>query len=923
MAAWRTAAGEPHVIADIPRAHQQLLPRDRAAVLLPRPGRAGRGTTVVTAPAGYGKTSLLAEHVRSLRAEGRGAAWVTLSDLPPPDTSRSTPTPDAAADDLWDAVTSALVGAVARMGVPAQRSGSADRVVDVRDHRTRAVPPGRSPLLAGGGGAPASVEAVGPGPDRWARLVAAMAEVGEPIVLVLDDAHTVQDHARLSALSQLASLRAEVVHVVWVGRHEPAVGLSRRRLLGDVVDIGANDLVLRRSEVAELLAWSDPEVDEAVIEEVWSRSEGWPAAVRLLSPGGPAADALLEAYLESDVLGHLSEATVDVLRRTSIAPTVPVDLAVRLTGRTDAGAALEEAARAVGLVQHVGHERESFRVHPELRALLQSQLHDRDAGAFHLLNREAATWSAQAGDDAGTVRHAAAADDPELFRRVLVRHGVGCILAGGAVDLRHVLEQRAPVTRTPAEVALHALSVLALGDATTADALLVHLRTLRGTERWSPQLQDLFDAAVVRRGRYPDRPMPPELTETVRAMRDPERRDRLSIDVTMHVMVDLADLDSRDGRHAEATAELERARALAELYGYPELALACLVQLAGIASTVDGLGAARPYAATAVERAHSAGRAGSPVLVFAHTILAWSAHQQLDDRAARRHLDDALAMVESTVDPGVVASVRCAEAFIGYAAGDKHGALHRLHRVVGSFGATGTIGATPAMLAQVLPRALRIYLAQGEWTWAQQCLDLLDVALPRTGETALAHAMWARARHRHDLARRLLADAVRAGLGFVTADARVELLLLRSVVLDEVGDRGGSHDALTQALAAAAPDELVRPFADAGPALVPLLVAAGGRVGQLEAWRARVTDLVLAHRAADPATGMGAAGLTPREMAVLADLPSLLPLSAIAAHHHVSLNTLKTQVKAIYRKLGASSRHEAVTVARTSGLLQP
>jgi LuxR family maltose regulon positive regulatory protein len=910
VAAWRTAAGGLRTTADIPRAHHQLLPRERAAALLPRPGVTGRATTVVTAPAGYGKTTLLAEHVRSLRDDGLAAAWVTLSDLPPADASERDPaTADAVVEALWDAVTSALVGALTLTRVPAQRP-------------------------------PATGRAVAPGPDRWARLVATLESPGEPIVLVLDDTHAVRDPARLAALSQLASHRTDVVHVVWSGRHEPAVGLSRRRLLGDVVDIGASDLVLRRSEVAQLLEWTDlvaapapgelhvvtaddlriSTVDDARVEEVWLRSEGWPAAVRLLAPGGPAADAQLEAYLESEVLGHLGEETVDVLRRTSIATTVPVDLAVRLTGRDDAGALLEEAAREVGLVQHVGHERMAFRLHRELRALLEAQLHDRDATGYRRLHREAAGWAAQAGDDAGAVRHAARADDPALFQRALLRHGVGCILAGGAEDLRHLLEQRAPVTRTPPETALHTLSALALGDATTADALLVHLRSLRGTDQWSSRLQDLFDAAVVRRGRYPDQPFPPELPGALLAMRDPERRDRLSIDVTMHVMVDLAGLDARDGRHEAAAAELERARALAELYGYPELALTCLVQLAGIATTADGIGAARPYAATAVERAVAADRAGSLVLTFAHTVLAWAAFQQLDDVGARRHLDDALATVGSTVDPGVVASVLCCEAFIGYAAGDKHAALHRLHRVVGEFGSATT---EPAMLAQVLPRALRIYLAQGEWTWAQQCLDLLDEALPRTGETALAHAMWSRARHRDDLARRLLADAVRGGVRFVTTDARVELLLLRAIVLEEVGDRGGSHDALTQALAAAAPDELVRPFADAAPAVVPLLVAAGGRVGQLEAWRLRVTDMVLAARAGEPADRPGHAGLTPREMAVLADLPSLLPLSAIAAHHHVSLNTLKTQVKAIYRKLGATSRHEAVTVARTSGLLRP
>jgi LuxR family transcriptional regulator, maltose regulon positive regulatory protein len=905
VGAWRTSAGDTEAGADLPRVHVELLHRERVAALLPRPVPDDTPLTVVTAPAGYGKTSALGEHVRSLRAAGHPAAWFSLGPrVRDP-------------DDLWTGLGAALVRALSLVGVPVQRTGptGAESRQPVPRH------PGADSVAEV---LTATLSVGGRAEERWSRLADSLDGLGEPLVLVLDDVHLVRDRAVLAALAQVAAHRTDTVHVVWSGRHEPAVGLARRRLLGEVVDIGVAELALTREEVADLLTHDDADpVDPARLQDVWTRTEGWPAAVRLLAGGGDRPGDLqgadpLSAYIEGELLSVLPEATLDVLRSVSVARTVPVELGVRLSGRADAGAALEQVARTLGLVRRTGRDRSVYRLHPALREVLEADLHDRDAQAHRRLHAEAATWAGHAGDHGGAVRHAAAAGDVEAYQRALSRHGLGWILAGGSDELRAVLEAEAPAQRTPEEVVHHALAVLALGDAATGDALLVHLRSLRAAGDWSPRLEDLFQAAVLRRGRYPDVPQAPELPQVLAAMRDPERRERLAIDVTLHVMVDLAGIDANAGDPATAAADLEQARALAELYGYPELALHCLVQLAGIAASTRGIGAARRYAEPAVERAAAVGREDSQALAFAHTVLAWSAHQALDDVGSRAHLDRALAAAGSVVDPGVATAVRCCEAFVAYAAGDRHTALLRLHRAISDF-AQGTTN--PAVVAHVVPRALRICLAQGEWTWAQECLDLVDQLLPGTGEAALVHAVWSRARHREDLSRRLLADAVRRPLPCVTTDAWVELHLLRAVLLEEVGDRGGSHDALVEALVAAEPDDLVRPFAEAGDRLFPLLVEASGRVGHLEPWRSRVTTLVLAARPSARPGGAELAGLTPREMAVLADLPSLLPLSAIAARHHVSLNTLKTQVKAIYRKLGVSSRHAAVTAARMSGLL--
>jgi LuxR family transcriptional regulator, maltose regulon positive regulatory protein len=131
------------------------------------------------------------------------------------------------------------------------------------------------------------------------------------------------------------------------------------------------------------------------------------------------------------------------------------------------------------------------------------------------------------------------------------------------------------------------------------------------------------------------------------------------------------------------------------------------------------------------------------------------------------------------------------------------------------------------------------------------------------------------------------------------------------------GRAANAHEQLLAALHLAAPLGLERPFSER-PVLLGLLRGAQGRFGHHESF---VEELLAPTAAPAIPADDDARRLTPTEVAVLRDLPSLLTLTEIADARAVSVNTVKTHLRSIYRKLGVSARRDAVEAARRRGLL--
>jgi LuxR family transcriptional regulator, maltose regulon positive regulatory protein len=222
----------------------------------------------------------------------------------------------------------------------------------------------------------------------------------------------------------------------------------------------------------------------------------------------------------------------------------------------------------------------------------------------------------------------------------------------------------------------------------------------------------------------------------------------------------------------------------------------------------------------------------------------------------------------------------------------------------------------PAILAFAAPLAVRICFELGEHGLARALATDLSGQLPDPGEPALLRAMLLHESGRHDAARGELEPVLKghARCHVVTTDIRVHLL-----AAELEGDRGNAsrmHELVCEAMQLAEPVEVIQPFLET-VRVRDHLGTGEGRFGRLEAF----AGLVRAAASRQPLAHLPGPRLTPGEIAVLRELPSLMSLREIAASRSLSLNTVKSHLRSIYRKLGVTGRREAVEAARRRDLL--
>ncbi|MDQ4117803.1 MAG: hypothetical protein M3235_12680 [Actinomycetota bacterium] len=296
----------------MPRVAPAVIRRRRLDEIIESEQADSSSAVLVCAPAGYGKTTLLALHAQRLKSVDRLIAWMTCDRH------------DADASHLWQAVLTALTAAVRRL--PAHL-----RPPDPFDSLT----------------APPTM-------DRafLAELTAAVEALDAPITLVLDDFHEVHDPAVLDGVTDFVRNLPDRLTLVISARRDPAIPLHRLRLDGRLTEIRGADLAFDLGEVEEVLRGQDVRLDPADLTTLWRRTEGWPAAVRLacLSLAHEADPALFVAnfagddsavagYLVAEILSRRSEGDRQFLLDTCVADELTAELAAdeRTPGRCSTG----------------------------------------------------------------------------------------------------------------------------------------------------------------------------------------------------------------------------------------------------------------------------------------------------------------------------------------------------------------------------------------------------------------------------------------------------------------------------------------------------------------------------------------------------------------------------------------------------------
>ncbi|MEU1762174.1 LuxR C-terminal-related transcriptional regulator [Micromonospora sp. NPDC005257] len=847
--------------------------------------------TLVCAPAGWGKTTALSTWAQGER-DGPSPAWVTVAD-------------GETTGRLWGYLAAAL------------RTAAADD------------PDGPPPVPDGP-----------PRPEQLEALAAALAARERHVLLVLDDLHRVTDPDALAGLEFLLRHADGRLRLVAGARSEPPLALHHWRLSGELTVIGPDDLAFTADEVADLLVAHGVSVPAPAVTRLAERTTGWPAGLRLaalvLGDDADPARAVdrfagdqpdVAAYLRDEVLAPLQPATRDVLRRVVVAGAVHADLAVALTGRSDAGHLLAEAAREGGFLHRDGGDPQWFRPHPLLADVLRDELDRLPADEVRELHRRAAGWYGAHDRPAEALRHALLAgewtDATELF---VTRWPELAPDEPAAVPAPP--EPPAEAVRRDPELALAAAAERAYaGDRVAADAQL--RRALAQADDLPAPRRDRFgrlaaavELSLARIGgdheevrRAADRllstgPAQASPTGPDAGAGDPragtaERYDVRAVAGAADGLAALA-----EGELSTARDRFAAAREAARRAGRPRTELLCVSRSALLEAARGALRSAEDLAREALVMPQCQGWSSRSDCGYAYLALAFVDWQRDRPAEATAHL--ALAG-PAGAEPGGAALTALCRAGLLADGGDPGGALRTLTEA-------RTAAPGPELAGRLAADEAQVRAAVGDLDGARALLD----AAGHGPAPALASARLRLRAGDAQAAERTLPDWTAPGAADWPLPVRLGAGLLDAALADAGGGARRAGRLLEEVLALAEPDGLRRVFTRADPGVRDLLAA---RLDSGTAYWATVSELV---RGVDarPATATPAAPartldepLTERELTVLRYLQSILSNVEIAAELSLSVNTVKTHVRNIYRKLDATRRRDAVRRARELRLI--
>jgi LuxR family maltose regulon positive regulatory protein len=277
-----------------------------------------------------------------------------------------------------------------------------------------------------------------PGASLWTtavpRLARAASELDEPVVLVLDDAHLIRDADAADAVYAVAEQLPLGSVFALAARATPLLSLPSLRAQGRLLDIDPDDLALTRREAELLMRAAGLDIEHDELDELTRKTEGWPAALSLVAlslvesmhrdrDAMPAitGDRHVADYLAAEYFSGLSAGELDFMRKTAILDRVCGSLCDAALGITGSGNRLASIERANHFLRPLDGGREWYRYHRLLRDILRQDLVRSEPAAISELHARAADWFEANGDDESALEHANDAGDVDRAARLTAR----------------------------------------------------------------------------------------------------------------------------------------------------------------------------------------------------------------------------------------------------------------------------------------------------------------------------------------------------------------------------------------------------------------------------------------------------------------------------------------------------------------------
>ena len=913
----------------IPPPPPKVVHRQRLITRLNEGLAAGRksGVTLISAPAGFGKTTLISEWIA---CSGRPVAWLSLAD----------------------------------------RDSDLARFLTYFVAALRTVMPGigEEVLVALQSSQPPAIEQI------LTVLLNEITTHPDQTILVLDDYHMIDSKPVDQALTFLLEHLPPQMHLVITTREDPQLPLARLRAQGRLTELRASDLRFTPSEAAQFLNQAmSQNLSASDIAALEDRTEGWVAGLQLaaLSMQGQqdisgfirsfAGDhQYIVDYLVEEVLQRQPEPVRNFLLQTAILDRLNGPLCDAVIGNHPEGAGqpsgktrLETLQRGNFFVIPLDDKRHWYRYHHLFAEVLRLHLLAEQPDQIPVLHRRASEWYEHNGSAADAIRHALAgqdfaraADQVERIFPTMSRNRQEAILLGWLKALPEALIRDRPVLCN-----LYAGALMQTGEIQAVETWLL------AAERWLI----LPDGGRER----------PDGASVTMVVADKEEFRRLPGAVAMHraglalilgnvagtmeyarQALDLApeddylrrggaaallglanwtngDLEPAQRMYAEGMVWIQRADFISDVIG-------CALALADITIAQGRL----REAVHVYERAlHLAAEHGTPTMRGTADMLVGMSElyrEQNDLQAAIQFLRRSQGQGEHTGLPQNRYRWRVAMAYIREAQGDLEGALGLLDEAERLY-----VGDFSPNVRPVAASKTRVWAALGRldkaFAWARErsLTAQDDLSYLREFEhITLARILLAQYKSDHadssfleilGLLERLLKAAQDGG----RAGSTIEILVLQALAHQAQGDLPAALLPLEQALALAEPEGYVRMFVDEGPLMAQLLQEAGahgimpGYTGKLlAAFKTQGQESASPSLVpTSPTSQTLIEPLSQRELAILRLFKTELSGPEIAQELVIALSTVRTHTKSIFSKLDVNNRRSAVRRAAELGLM--
>ncbi len=882
-------------------------------LLVARPGLQSRmmegmrgPLTLVTAPAGFGKTTLVAF---CIAGSGMVAAWLSLDKT------------DNQVGRFLNYLVAALHQADSTVGDEAAQLMAAQ------------MPP----------------EAI------LTSLINDLDAAGSEVVLVLDDYQFITGQAVHEKVAFLLEYCPKTFHLVIASRSDPPLPLSRLRARGQTVELRAADLRFTGEEATQFLnGLMGLHLDAGAVAALAERTEGWVAGLQMaaLSVQGRSdvdhfirefagTNRFIMDFMLEEVLARESKETQTFLFQTAILTRLSGALCDAVTGAAGGQEMLEALERRNLFVVSLDDERRWYRYHHLFADLLQARLNQAEPDRVAPLLSRAAEWCEQEGQIAEAVNYSLAAADYERAARMIARYW-GAIASTGEIETvwswlaaipEAVIRDSAPLGAAycwmlwltgqidaieahvmDAERALAGPVALKARDGHDEDyaTLPAELAALRAfVARYRSEFESACALAERALGLIPpDLPLP--------------------VDTQLRGQILLALASAYDGAgDLENAVAAYRETIRLSRSGASAIGVGITIRLAGVLRMLGRLRAADAACREALEYVAAQGMARLPASGVLHVALGEVLVEQNALAAAEAHLSQGMELGKWSGRLDAARNAAPALSRLRLAQRDAGGALAAIREAEAALGDA----LSPLAKAELLAAKARALIRQGLPDEAAQCVEeatrLAGRDRGQTGEiVALAAARVALDRREPGAVVAQLAPLLAAAEDCGWWGAALELRLFRSLALARQGDAPGAEADLERALAIAGPEGYVRVFLDEGAPVQQLLIQwlahagdrplrdyAGELLSQFD------LELPTTTQAQYPPTGGLIEPLSERELEILRLIAAGMTNKDIAQQLFIAPGTVKAHTASIYRKLDVANRTEAAAHARQIGIL--